>query len=103
MKTIPVTNALAAGIGKAAISRFKSAGFYAHTIARVTGLSTGQVQYRIKKYGLSIPRAFALGEDDKARTLIAQAKNLIEQVEKAKEEAGKQAELRRLEREGRHD
>lgn len=98
-----MTLPLAAPVGKEAIQRFKDAGFYRSTIARCTGLTIGQIQYRLAKYGLIVPRAFARGEDQKAQVLISQAKTLIARIEKAKADAMAEKENDRLQKEGRHD
>lgn len=99
VQTVP----LASPIGRDVITRFKGAGFYRSTIARYTGLTIGQVQYRLAKYGLIVPRAFARGEDEKAHVLVSQAKTLIAKIEAAKQRAIEEKELERLQKEGRHD
>lgn len=105
MKSLHVLNPpLPKSVGKEAISRFKSSGFYGSTISRVTGLTLGQVRYRLLKYGLVVPRAYARGESDQAKELIAQAKTMIAKIEAAKERAIAEARERHLvEAGGRHD
>lgn len=54
-------------------------GFHARTIARVTGLSVGQVSYRIHALGLAL-RAYREGDTAVAKGYIKVAPNIVQEI-----------------------